>query len=149
MNRIVIFDLDETLCNTQHRIHHIKKGKHKQYNDLMNKDIVYKDAQGLFKDTSLDSETAMYISTARPCTYLEETYTWLRKNDIYISVANIYMREVCDERSDSMVKSDNLKRIRGLHRKGIPVLAFEDRHKIIRMYRSQGVTALQIRKGEY
>ena len=149
IDRIAIFDLDETLCNTQHRIHHRIKGNHAQYNNLMRLDEGYADAIRLFNDIQFDEKTAMYISTGRPECFWIGTQKWLADHDIRLQGNHIYMRGNYDETSDAMVKLENLKKIRAFHAKGTPVITFDDRHQVIRMYRSQNVTALQIRKGEY
>lgn len=151
INRIAIFDLDETLCNTQHRMHHIISGDYDycSYNNRMRLDTIYDDAKRLYLDVHENCNTAMYISTARPFAFWISTQKWLNENGIHISSDCLYMRDDYDDRTDSMVKEENLKKIRSLHPEGTPIIAFDDRDKIIRMYRSQGVTALQIRKGEY
>jgi len=149
ITRIAIFDLDETLCNTQHRIKHILKGNHDKYNSLLMGDTVYNDAKQLFHNIKADENTAMYISTARPFNFWISTQKWLQENCIPIEGHQVFMRDHLDNRSDKVIKLENLQSIRHLHKKGIPVIAFDDRSKIIKMYRSQGVTALQIRKGEY
>lgn len=145
----IVVDLDGTLCNVDHRLHHVQKEK--------------KDWKSFFKEMSNDTpnewcaEIIRFMGTndyewynivyasGRPDSYRKETEDWLKKHDLL--VGPVFMRERNDYRSDTLAKeaildfciepSYNIKFI------------LDDRASVCKMWRSRGYTVLQCAEGDF
>lgn len=146
MPRCYIFDIDGTLADLSHRLHHIQKQP--------------KDWDAFFRECGSDApiehicELARLLNDAdqhivlvsgRSEGYRKETKHWLDRHEI--SYHGIYMRQDGDHRPDHIVKSELMDRVRadGFE----PVMIFEDREQVVKMWRERGIPCAQVAEGNF
>lgn len=145
--RAVIFDLDGTLADPTHRLHHLDGEKDwKAFHDAMDEDPPVEGVLALIRIMHAAAERgegidAVLIATARhdDPRYVEKTKAWLEVNEAPHHA--IYMRRNDDSRPDHVVKADILQRM--IDDGYEPVLAVDDRPAVVAMWRSYGITTLQ------
>ena len=147
MANCVIFDLDGTLADVRHRLHHIKStppdwtaffdgcvddGCHDYVRHLNH--IV---ATGLSTD---GGPITVFVCSGRPDSHRQESEDWLDHNHVEYDM--LLMREAGDHRPDVVVKKEMLDGIRG---QGYDVLfAVDDRPSVVQMWRENGVPCLAV-----
>jgi uncharacterized HAD superfamily protein len=138
----IIFDVDGTLTDPEHRTHYIriKPRNWPAFYKLMPKDPevesvchIVRSLYEMYRD-----KYAIIIVTARPEDYKVETEEWLKRHGIKYDA--IFMRESKDNRDDTITKKEMLDKARELGYK--PVIAFDDRPKVIRMYAREGILCM-------
>lgn len=141
-----IFDMDGTLCNSDHRAHFLADGKKDWAGWFreMDKDPVHTDVMQ-FLDYALDRDIPVFICTGRDEGYRAVTEKWLDCNDI--GYTKLFMRPAGDRRDDSIVKKEMLDKIRSIGCN--PTLAFDDRDRVVKMWRENGVRCLQVANGDF
>ncbi len=136
----VIFDLDGTLCDISHRLHYIK-GEKKDYDafhaacvdDVPKSNIL----QILF--SLQDCGHAIEIWSGRSDSVWSETELWLFRNGINIKHTPLKMRLHGDYTPDQELQRYWLH---GLDVK--PNLVFDDRQRVVDMWREEGITCCQV-----
>lgn len=86
----------------------------------------------------------IYICTGRNVKFRERTEQWLCNNDI--PYCELMMRPCGNEESDAVVKKrmlDAIKRTCNI------VAVFDDKEKVVNMWRENGILCCQVAKGEY
>jgi predicted kinase len=145
--RAVIFDVDGTLADVTHRVHHLDGEKDwKAFHDAMGEDepvaAIAELARLLYKAAEAGHGIdAVIIVTARhdDPVYRQLTIDWL---DLHgIRHHRLYMRRDTDTRRDHLVKADILQQI--IDDGFEPILAIDDRPEVVRMWRDHGITTLQ------
>lgn len=153
----VIFDIDGTLANLDHRLHYVKS-KPKNWNAffagiehdepceeiveilwaLMNITLAPNDPTSMFRHRII-------ICSGRGEEYREPTEKWLAHHSIQYNV--LYMRPAGDSREDSIIKKELLEEMRkdGFN----PVLAIDDRKRVVDMWRREGLLCLQCAEGDF
>lgn len=152
--KCIIVDIDGTLADLSHRLHHIngRGGSRPDWQKFF---------AGIPDDTCIepiaDLAVAMHdfsdnfeqyakvvLCSGRPENYREQTEKWLAKHSIFF--CRLYMRPANDTRPDHVVKRELLGRIRedGYE----PVLVIDDRPSVVEMWRSEGLLTLQVKAGE-
>ena len=144
MPRCYLFDLDGTLADCSHRLHHIKQPR--------------KDWNAFFEACSKDGPIPHMVELARHLMKVEklvfvsgrsdqvrrETEDWLTEHGL---AGPLYMRGVHDKRPDFIVKAELLDR---LVRDGWrPIMAFDDRDQVVKMWREKGVPCAQVAEGAF
>lgn len=145
---LIVFDLDGTLANIDHRKHLIE-GDHKDWDSF-------------FKACSEDTPNqavvdvlwalsrqgyAIHIVSSRSGAVMEETHTWLHDWDIYDYVQNIWMREPGDFRPDYVFKQEWLK---AMITNGVSIsMVFDDRDQSVDMWRANGIPCFQVAQGDF
>lgn len=91
------------------------------------------------------TDSKIIIVSARHDTVREKTENWLRTNRIPVDM--VLMRKATDMREDSIIK----KEIYNEHIKGQYNVDFvlDDRRRVVDMWRSLGLTVLQVAEGEF
>jgi len=156
MTDALIFDVDGTLANCGHRVHHVKNGS-KDWDKFfaeMDKDTPVEGVVWLADKLStyydyVSKDYAILIVSARPNTYRQETLEWIRKNcpALFRAHSVLYMRADGDHRADTLVKRDLLHKIQG---QGFNVrLVIDDRPSVIKMWESEGIPVLQVPNHEW
>lgn len=143
MIKAYLFDIDGTLADCQHRVHHVQNGRKdwKAFFDAMPDDPPIVPVVELYNRLwyAPDHGTAMIVVTARPDDYLEQTKHWLIKH--IGGYDRLYMRKAGDYRADAIVKKEILDQIRA---DGYdPVLVVDDRTQVVNMWRENGIMCLQ------
>ena len=139
----VIFDLDGTLADASHRLHFIEKEQ--------------KDWDGFFAACGDDEpiwpmirvlkaldEAGVIVNvwTGRSEITRAVTESWLRRYGIW--PVRCKMRGATDRRTDVELKAGWLDEL------GVkPDLVFEDRIRMVEMYRERGIRCLQVGPGNY
>lgn len=141
-----LVDIDGTLANTDHRNHHLngEKKKWKEWYAAQKQDVPYWDIVEIIhmaKDTGIK----IVLCTGRDENNRSGTLEWLKEHKIHFD--ELFMRPANDRRDDTIVKKELLDKIR---EKGYdPVCVFEDRDRVVKMWRDEGLRCLQVKPGEY
>lgn len=146
MLEAVIFDIDGTLANCEHRRHYVQQEDKnwKAFNDNMHLDTVNDPIKKLFNCLQ-HSHSYLIIVTGRSEDYCEVTANWLADNGIYFY--KMYMRKSGDYRPDTIIKQEILDQIKS---EGyIPWLVIDDRKSVVDMWRANGITCLQCAEGDF
>jgi phosphoglycolate phosphatase-like HAD superfamily hydrolase len=147
---VAIFDLDGTLADCSHRLHFIKKDPKDwdAFYAAMVDDPPVEAVMALCRSVALYSDPyrpiGVVVCTGRPERYRRETQIWLIKQ--FIPVREIHMRQDGDRRDDPIIKREMLAEIRKRYR---PILAVEDRTRVVAMWRAEGLTCLQCAPGDF
>jgi len=144
----LIFDVDGTLMNIEHRRHLVSDGNNdwKTFLDpkVMEGDtpntIVVEIAQNL-----RDKGAEIVVVSARNERHREVTEQQLR--DANIEFAHLFLRADEDFRSDDEFKRDVLNALR--NEGWIPDLVFDDRDRVVSMWRAEGIPCFQVAKGDF
>lgn len=155
---LYIFDLDGTLANAEHRIHHINSAK--------------KDWRSFFAACSEDSPipaaiaTMMalqrggaecWIWTGRSDEVRKETIAWLARNGVMSHTVwrrfgrapeRFLMRKAGDHRPDHEIKFEWLADLEPPERSRLTAV-FEDRARVVEMWRANGVPCFQVAPGDF
>jgi FMN phosphatase YigB (HAD superfamily) len=135
----IIFDIDGTLANTQHRMKYIKSTPKnwKLFFSTSTQDEVYQPVL----DTLLAFKAQghrIIIMTGRPSNQCEaDTIAWLTEKGIYQHVDALYMRKPKDSRPDYVAKGELLDD--AIADGYDPKFVFDDRPGVIAMFRERGL----------
>lgn len=144
--RCWIVDIDGTVANTEQRIHYITNG-HKDWaawHANAHKDEPIKQMVELL-DMAVDTDIKIVLCTGRDEKCRQDTIDWFDNNDIPFDA--LYMRKAGDRRDDDVVKYELLQQIRA---DGYdPILVFDDRDRVVKMWRSQGLRCFQVQEGDF
>lgn len=148
-NKVCIFDLDGTLSLCEHRLKYIK-GENKDWNTFFKEcinDEVNEPVAELLRILWYDY--LIVIISGRSEDVKSETETWLNKYDI--PYAKLFMRPHNNYIPDDILKQElMLKAQKELNFKKEDVLCiFDDRTKVVKMWRDLGYTCFQVREGDY
>jgi beta-phosphoglucomutase-like phosphatase (HAD superfamily) len=145
MNNVVIFDLDGTLALIEHRQHFVrgKKDWRKFFaacvDDLPNEPIIE------VLRALRASGKEIWIVSGRSSEVRPQTEEWLRRHDI--PYEHLVMRRVGDFRPDDELKRHWL--VNGTLPKERILLVFDDRDKVVAMWRREGLTCAQVAPGDF
>ena len=142
---IVAFDLDGTLCNIEHRLHYIKDGR-KDWQGFFNACVDDKPVEQIIRacQTLHAGGHTIEIWSGRRDSVREKTERWLFENEIAYSI--LRMRKDGDYRPDHIVKEEWLTAIPSIDR---PVLVFDDRARVVEMWRANGIKCCQVEPGDF
>lgn len=146
MSDCVIFDLDGTLANLDHRLHHIKDGK-KDWDAFfaaMADDTPNGPVAKLAKALA-DGDHSIVICSGRPEGYRPVIESWLQYHRINFDA--LYLRPDGDYRPDQIIKAEILRILRedGWE----PWVVVDDRQRVVDMWRSHDLTCLQCAPGDF
>lgn len=147
----VLCDLDGTLCDLSHRRHYVReKPKNwKKFFEELPKDTlrkeVYSDVEDTLADARKDKRTYLILVSARPETYRKQTEEWLEKWGVD-DYAALIMRRAGDSRDDTIVKNEILDRY--FKDKSKIIKVFDDRPRVISMWRDNGLEVVDVGDGE-
>jgi len=151
MIRCYVFDIDGTLADCSHRIHLINSEK--------------KDWRAFFATVSDDKPIEHMIELAKrlwataPLVFVSgrsdecqnDTSLWLEQQGFgFVKQSKpryLYMRRAGDHRPDHLIKSEILDE---LLRDGFqPIMAFDDRNQVVKMWRERGIPCAQVAEGDF
>lgn len=148
-----IVDIDGTIADASHRMHHIA-------GEFDNQGMVKPKDWDAFFDACVDDEPIPHmvrlmdalvmhedvlLVTGRSDRVRDLTEAWLKKYNICHE--KLYMRKAGDHRPDDVVKSELLDQI--LADGYQPVFAFDDRNRVVKMWRERGVPCAQVADGDF
>jgi hypothetical protein len=148
---MIIFDLDGTLALIEHRRHHV--GKHKNWPAFY---------AACVRDQPHTAVITIFIAlwqqghdiqiwSGRSDIVRSETIVWLAKHTgMNPSEINdrLVMRRDGDYTPDEQLKERWLDELEPLQRARIEMV-FDDRDKVVAMWRRRGLTCLQVEKGDF
>ena len=155
----IIVDIDGTLANCEHRVHHIQGMSDEKATFKADWDAFYEDC---WKDEPIkptvdlvraliDGDWAIILMTGRSDKYRKQTEAWLDTQDIWYDM--MLMRKHGDHTDDWKIKRDWLGMLRSgrlsLRDVKPPRIAIEDRARVVEMWRDQGITCFHCDKGEF
>ncbi len=140
-----IFDIDGTVADLSHRLHHITSTP--------------KDWPAFFAACHGDSpiehicELAHALSKVAAIVYVSgrsdecraQTVTWLEANRL--PPGRLYMRTAGDHREDYAVKGELLDEV--MADGFLPIMAFDDRDQVVKMWRERGIPCAQVAPGNF
>lgn len=144
--RAYIFDIDGTIADCSHRIHHIM-GVPKNWDTFFAgcaDDAPIKHIIELARHLSRAGMDIVYVS-GRSDQCRTETTDWL--NAHHLPAGPLYMRKQGDHRDDDIIKLELLEQVRtdGFD----PIMAFEDRARVVKMWRTIGIPCAQVAPGDF
>lgn len=133
----VIWDLDNTLADLSHRLHHIRTNPKDwdAFHKAQEFDLPIAYTCQLFR--ILQAALPQVISTSRPDRTRDQTLEWLQQFGLVPH--ELHMRANADRRPDGEVKLEHLQLIKQNY---TPLFAVEDRPSVVRMWRANGVPVL-------
>ena len=134
--KTILFDLDGTLANLDHRVHHFYRKEHYQFYNKVDQDSPIQEMIDLCN--ILYNYYYILIVSGRSDICKDKTKEWLRDNQVFYH--DIFMRKEGDQRKDHKVKQDLLSEI--LEQNYNPIMAFDDRKSIADVWRKNGIRAL-------
>lgn len=144
----IIFDLDGTLANCDHRLHFIqtKPKNWKAFFAGMEHDTPIEPTVSIARDLSRSNR--LIFCTGRPASHYDQTRAWLAKHvGAWTAECPLYTRSTSDHRPDYEAKALMLA---CMHEAGFdPKVAFEDRDQVVDMWRRSGLICYQVAKGAY
>lgn len=146
MTRCYLFDIDGTLADCSHRIHHIQDGK-KDWDAFFgacHADVPIKHMIDLAL-ILFDAGNNIVFVSGRSDQCRAATEKWLRAHDF--PPVRLYMRKAGDHRADDIVKGELLDQI--LADGFQPVMAFDDRDRVVKMWRTRGIPCAQVAEGDF
>lgn len=146
MNKVIVFDIDGTLANIEHRRAFVAT-KPKNWraftagipNDTPHEDIVWL-TRALFTHN-----TTVVLCSGRGEEQREVTEKQMK--DFGVTFDKLYMRPAKDHRPDDIIKVELLQQIRAEF--GNPFLWFDDRTRVVNAIRAEGVRVLQVAPGDF
>jgi tRNA uridine 5-carbamoylmethylation protein Kti12 len=147
---IVICDIDGTIANIDHRLHYVsgEKKDWKSFFEHASEDAYREDVIDMVLEEkvkhSTDTTTArLFFVSGRPETYRKETEQWI-SNSHKFGEWFLFMRGANDSRPDTEVKRE----IYGKYfSKTSVVKVFDDRPRVIRMWKKLGLDVVDVGKG--
>ncbi len=156
MKPLYIFDLDGTLANAEHRIHHINcepKNWPAFFADCIHDAPINAALKTLHALRKGGAE--IWVWTGRSDEVKAQTLDWLHRNGVFRGFWNpirapeaLMMRKAGDHRTDVAVKSDWLAALDPPERNRLTAV-FEDRASVVKMWRDAGVPCFQVALGDF
>ena len=144
--RAYIFDIDGTIANGAHRLHHIEKTP-KDWSAFFaacGGDQPIPHIIQLANHLNVTGVAIVYVS-GRSDECRDATQMWLHEHKL--PDGPLYMRRAGDHRNDDILKVEMLAEVRS---HGYEILmAFDDRSRVVRAWRAAGVPCAQVAEGEF
>jgi hypothetical protein len=145
---IIVCDVDGTIADCNHRRPHLYETPKNwdAFNSKMGLDspvtpLVY--LINFIKRAAKDG--VLLIVSGRDAEHEETTRAWLSRHDI--AYDRLYMRPLGDRRDDQIIKQEILTQI--IQDFGKPDIVFEDRDRVVEMWRSNGILCAQVAPGNF
>lgn len=145
--RCYIFDIDGTLADCSHRLHHIQK-QPKDWTSFFAecaKDAPIPHMIGLAQTLRIASAKQIVFVSGRSDECRSATERWLAE---HLGVTGpLYMRKSGDHRDDDIVKVELLNEIKASGYD--PIMAFDDRNRVVKAWRAAGIPCAQVAEGDF
>lgn len=153
MDRLTIFDLDGTLSDCAHRQYLLDRSPREwnTWNALSWMDTPFPHMQFLFGLLQASGHTAIWSGRCqgRNGEIMEWTIDWLRKHYDMSDSVSLRMRPHLDHREDDVLKQEWLDELLAINPDRSRLLVFEDRDRMVRMWRRNGIACLQVADGNF
>ncbi len=144
--KVYLFDIDGTIANLAHRLHHIESSP-KDWASFFagcHADEPIPHIIEMARDLAFAGKGIVYVS-GRSDQCRKETRCWLGNNGL--PPGPLYMRKEGDHREDNQVKGELLDQLRA---DGYdPIMAFDDRNQVVKMWRERGIPCAQVAEGNF
>jgi hypothetical protein len=143
MKPFIVFDLDGTLALTHQRDHFIQ-GRRKDWRGFFAAcvdDKPNEPVMAIFRALKAQG-LRIEIWSGRSDEVRSETESWLASHDIHAD--KLRMRKQGDFTPDQILKESWLK-----ENDEKPLVIFDDRDKVVAMWRHHGITCLQVAEGNF
>lgn len=151
MKNIVLVDLDGTICNVKHRVQYIQKGPQKDNTKFHSLHVFDEPIRPIITLVEIFHSAGYEIvfCSCRFDTELEKTREWIRTHFTNKDLANarLLLRSKLDRREDHEIKPDLLKQA-GISFDDI-FIVLEDRNQVVKFWRDNGLTCLQVADGNF
>jgi hypothetical protein len=147
---IIVVDLDNSLCNCDHRIHHALNKDWDAFHEALMDDVPNPDVYALIKMMDdLYSSPGLFFLTGRNERYRPKTLEWLKKHNI--NPDKLIMRPDNDFTPDHEIKIRMLEEELGGKEKVLSLVLFvlDDRDRVVEAFREYGLKCWQVRAGAY
>ena len=146
----ILCDIDGTIADCTHRLHWIqsKPKNWRAFSAATERDAPIKETIEVITALHTYPHHRIIFCTARNEENRTATIVWLVKNvGTWILDCSLYMRKNNDHREDSIVKQEMLDKIRldGYN----PTLVFDDRSRVVEMWRKNGIKCFQVAEGNF
>lgn len=136
-----VFDLDGTLADCTHRLHHLERKDWRAFFAACVDDTPIGHMIELCSALAWNAGHRVEIWSGRSDEVRSETEAWLKKHGL--GGLPVLMRTAGDHRPDDEVKREFL---RG---GGVPDLIFDDRKRVVDMWRAEGIACAQVASGDF
>jgi phosphoglycolate phosphatase-like HAD superfamily hydrolase len=149
--RCYLFDIDGTLADLSHRLPHIQKTPKDwdAFFDACEHDAPIPHMLGVANTLAVDRSVVFVSGRAERCR--AATMAWLKKHLPLLEweddARELYMRKDGDHRPDNEVKLELLEKIRADGYE--PIMAFDDRDQVVKMWRGAGIPCAQVADGDF
>lgn len=145
-----IFDIDGTLSNCAHRLHHIQN-EPKDWTAFfaaVGGDAPIPHMIQLARDL-FDSGARIIFVSGRSDQCREATEQWLADHDLLHDDGSLelYMRKAGDHRDDDLLKIEMLNQ--AVDDGWEPIMVFDDRARVVAAWRKAGVPCAQVAEGNF
>lgn len=147
MMPLIVFDLDGTLSNLDHRTHFISEAPRDwdAFYDACDKDTLIQPIATIYKTLFDSGSHTIAIWSGRRESERNKTKEWFRRHGLRTPADDHFlMRPENDYSLDTQLKQKWLK-----ESKLTPTLIFEDRTSVVEMYRNHGIHVCQVAKGDF
>ena len=141
-----VFDLDGTLADLSHRLHHIlqQPKNWRAFFAECGDDKPIRHTCQLAVDLHRAGAAIVYVS-GRSDEVRDQTTAWLTRHGL--PSGPLFMRTQGDHRPDDTVKEELLAALRA---EGFsPIMAFDDRSRVVQQWRRNGVPCAQVAEGDF
>lgn len=148
---IILFDLDGTLADCSHRLHHIEKSPKDwpAFFAACDGDAPIVHMIHLFQRLSRNADghddLSLWITSGRSDECREATEAWLHRHGV--KYERLVMRKAGDFTGDDTLKSSWLED--GTIPKERVLMAFDDRDRVVASWRAAGIPCLQVAPGAF
>ena len=143
-----VFDIDGTLADCSHRLPFIQTTPKdwRSFFAAVDNDVPIKHMVNLCFTLLEHGEEIVFVS-GRSDECRLQTEAWLRRHVYPIGVLNLYMRREGDHRADDILKVELLAQLRadGFE----PIMAFDDRTRVVDAWRAAGIPCAQVAPGDF
>ena len=144
--KAILVDLDGTLANVDHRVHHVEKDDpdYKAFHDKMGEDKLNQWCAQLI--SAMQNERyAIHFVTGREEIYREHTEKWLKEHGISFDL--LLMRKEGDESTDEDIKESLYNEF--IKDQFQVLFVVDDRLSVVKMWRRIGLVCLQCDWGDF
>lgn len=143
--KAVVFDLDGTLANIDHRLHHVqnKPKNYKAFYASIKEDKPIPWTIELLR--TLSKTYSIVILTGRSEITYADTVEWFNTHVGF--VPDLFMRKDEDHRPDTITKLDMYRKL--VEPTFDVLFIVEDRDRMVQLWRSLGISCLQCDGGDY
>lgn len=145
-NYSIIFDIDGTLADCSHRLHYIqqKPRNWEAFFKACTDDVLIKDVAVMLRLMYEVGFVILLVSGRSDMVY-DETCEWLEKH--LIPYHHLFMRNSGDYRPDDIIKYEILTHIK---LRFPPIFGvFDDRDRVVGMWRRHGLRCFQVASGSF